>query len=467
MIPTKKYIKRKNKTKHKHKIKHNMINKRRTKNNYKNHTYKIRGGMFNGMFNGMGNSEETSQFTNQVSNYNRNQRLQHRMDPHQNQSSFSLPSFGTSTSQPQGKADAKPSLAPKVGLNPMDAASAGASAMVSEAIANPGNGVAAGLAVINKKNPNFIYKFLINTLLDRFVGNTKYLFNVFKKEPNKIDVICIIDYDNKNANSIKILPYYIKLCRLIKTYYNKVIIKSDILLDESLSVKDIDTQAHFMKKREKLYSEHTYTDHTQDLINLLIDNVVQQKIDKLHANIPKNIGNMNGGAMKMLSSLKQSLPSIKSSVSSKLPMTQNAIPTANPIQNAMPNANPMPGTNAIPTALASMQQGMNNNDSIHYVIEEMFNDKIGESKCPVDPNLKVINCPGQPKILPEVTGKQYLILDILYTIYKDKHELYTTKSEKNPEECILEAQYNNLDNSIPGVYVTARNTEIPGMPGGM
>ena len=275
-------------------------------------------------------------------------------------------------------------------------------------IKNPTETALATVSVMNKMNPNPIYKVIINALLDRFVGNTKYLVNAFNMQPNKIDVVCIINFDkdNKNKNAIKILPYYIKLCRIIKTYYNKIIIKSNLLLDESLSIADIDIRAHFMHKRQHLYKEHTNTDHTQDLIDLLNDIEVRTKIDNLHGNLPKNIGNMSGGAIQMISNL------------------------------------------------------ISNNDSIHNIIEELFNDKIGVTKsfCPVE----IKHCQDdaqQP--LPDITGKQYLILDIIYTIYTDKHEIYTKRTKDNPDQCILVAKYNNLDNSKPGIYALAR-TEMPG-----
>jgi hypothetical protein len=215
--------------------------------------------------------------------------------------------------------------------------------------------------------------------------------------PNKIDIVCIIKFDNDVKNKKKILPHYIKLCRIIKTYYNKIIIKSNLLLDESLSIDDIDKRAFFMNKRTKLYSEHTNTDHTQDLINLLIDDKFRKQIDYLHSNL------------------------------------------------------------SIET---------NNNDTMHSIIENMFNDKIGEIKksiCPVKPSLKPSHCkePPQETPPPDITGKQYLILDLLYTIYNDKHDLYTTKNEKNPNVSILEARYNNNDKAVPGLYTTAQKIDIP------
>lgn len=436
MINTKKYKKKKNKTKHKNKP--IMIHKRRTKNinNYKKRTYKIGGGMYNGLISGnglnVGNTSNDATAVSRALGWHYNQQTH----SHAGVSNGSSPSmFSKMFSLQTSKHDIKPGAADKKENN---------------AINNPAETALVGVSIVNKKNPNPVYKFLINTLLDRFVGNTKYLVNAFNMQPNKIDVVCIINFDkdNKNKIAIKILPYYIKLCRIIKTYYNKIIIKSDLLIDESLSITDIDTREHFMNKRKKLYSGHTNTDHTQDLIDLLNDIEVRNKIDNLHSRLPKNIGNMSGGAMQIAGA--KDIAGAKAIPSS---LAQNInIPTATAIQNA----NAIPIVNAVPFTQQATQQ-FNNNDSIHNIIEELFNDKIGVTKtiCPVE----IKHCPDdEQQPLPDITGKQYLILDLVYTIYTDKHEIYTKRTKENPDQCILVAEYNNLDNSKPGLYVTARTT---------
>ena len=170
--------------------------------------------------------------------------------------------------------------------------------------------------------------------------------------------------------------------------YNPLIIKSSVLLDDSRTITEIDKQTYFMEKKKKLYNKHSYTDHTQDLINLLSNNEFRDKINNL---------------------LKE--------------------------------------------------KSNGNNDEIHKKIEDMF--KV-QTKIEQEENCDETNSDNKKSECPEdienkpthlINQQQYLILDILYTINTDKHELYTNKQKDG----IFSCKFNNLDNADPGLYVTALN----------
>jgi len=239
MIYTKKYKKRKNKSKHKNK---NKMIKRNSKNKKRN-TFKI---------GGMNTSASNA--------------------PVANSSATSMVAGKGSMPGAQPPTDMMTSL-----LNPKKKTSTSEKFLTF-------------VAAINKVNPNKTYKRIIKNILNRLYGNSQYLLNATKTiAPKQIDFRCITTYDAepKNVNN-KIMPYYKKLCVLIKTYYDPDIIYSPLLLDNSLSIDEIDKKFYLMRQKNKLYSKHSRTDHTQDLINFLSDSKFCKKLDVLFEKYGKN-----------------------------------------------------------------------------------------------------------------------------------------------------------------------------------
>jgi hypothetical protein len=353
----------------------------------------------------------------------------------------------------------------------------GIDGLANKALNNKTEAALAGIAVVNTKNKNPFYKRIISSLLDRFVGNAKYFYNAFNLKPNRIDVDCIIEYDS--TNSIPIKPHYIKLCKLIKTYYNPLIIKSSLLLDESRTITEIDKQAFFMEKKHKLYNKNSYTDHTQDLINLLSDNEFRTKLDTLIEEI-KNPPKL---APKPTPTPTTTTKQLNETGHTKNPMITNNTKkgkgydwtstmlsqgegprvgttnyTSGPIfgEEGSDPLNGMFGGSLLQNL--SVVNTPKNNEEIQKKIENLFKvqTKLEQEDCD-EPNNdnKKSECPEDIVIKPThlIIEQQYLILDIVHTIYTDKHELYTNTQKDG----IFSCQFNNLDNADPGIYVTALN----------
>jgi hypothetical protein len=355
--------------------------------------------------------------------------------------------------------------------------------IAEDAIKHPTETIVAGVAVVNKKfNPNPVIKKIVGGLLDRFVGNTKYFLNLFNLKPNMIELDMITNYDATHSSHLK--DYYIKLCVLIKTYYNPILIKSNLLVDESLSVSQVDKQSTFMRKSHEYYSKTTYTHHTEDLIELLNKVDVQNKINSFkttensNTNQVVNNSSLQGTSTQVLNNpLLQGTPTqdINNLQNQMRPGSGRATPSMNgtlplatspptiqrtsqsqSIFNGLPKINlgiqqnrvgtgstnnqmasmssaisSIPGMGSLPTMNGSMPSFFGgaaqmasmltakNNDFFHEQIEDIFDNK------------------------------KYLILDILYTIYKNDNKLYKKGILKN-------TKYNKLDIPRQGLYVMAK-----------
>jgi len=346
--------------------------------------------------------------------------------------------------------------------------------IAEDAIKHPTETIVAGVAVVNKKfNPNPVIKKIVGGILDRFVGNTKYFLNLFNLKPNMIELDMITKYDETHSSNIK--DYYIKLCVLIKTYYNPILIKSNLLVDESLSVSQVDKQSTFMRKSHEYYSKTTYTHHTEDLIELLNKVDVQNKINSFkiteNSNTNQVVNNpliqgastqlvnnpliQNASTPSMNGTLQPAPATSNPDVQVKNPTIQgnrtshsqsifNGLPTIGIQQNrvgtgstnnqmaSMSSAmSSIPGMGSLPAMNGSMPSFFGgaaqiasmltakNNDFFHEQIEDIFDNK------------------------------KYLILDILYTIYKNDNKLYKKGIIKN-------TKYKKLDIPRQGLYVMAK-----------
>jgi hypothetical protein len=457
MIYTKKYKKEKNKTKHKNKNKNRMI-KRNTKNKKRN-THKI-----GGMMAGLANSIKTGDAKGGIDG------------------ALKSASSGDAT---QGIAGA---------LQKGVQSSIGDSLKKTSTTEK----LFSFFAGINKLNANPAYKAMIKKLLNRLYGNSQYFLNATKAiAPKQIDLTCITKYDADPTNiNNKIIPYYKKLCILIKRYYDPQILDSPIFLDNSLSIDDIDKKFYLMRKKNKLYSKHSRTDHTQDLIKLLSDSEFRKKLDLLfeeHSKIPDTDPNANtetlNGDSKVAqpTQTKQGITGLKA----KNPMGTSGIFTSgllsslsSPHQTGGPSSSSSfdtslffsggnvstnlsrGGSNTNSNLKNPLLNGVNpanlasnkmsnlglaaNNDVMHNNLEQLFIKEIIMDECNkvvTDvPNNQPQNndCPPKNKSVKKTIDQSYLILAILYSMHD--------KDKKNPFYIDIKIMYNGLDIPQPGVF---------------
>ena len=264
MIYTKKYKKKKNKTKH------------NIKNNYKNQTYKIKGGMFaaaargiSSKLSGLGSKKLTnitSGLTSKLSGLG-SKKLTNITSGISELSGSASKKLTNSTSGISGKFDDLSQTFTKrpiqlesnqavesnqvVAPTPVEETKTTTLSFIDKVLTN--------LLKLNSYIRNPIIKEINKSVLKRIYGNKKYFLNALNIKPNKI-------YSKK---LIEQMTVYIMLCKLIKLYYNPIIIKPRLIINESFNIDDIDMIAHYMNIRKKLYKIPTNTNHTKELLVLL------------------------------------------------------------------------------------------------------------------------------------------------------------------------------------------------------